>query len=38
MLKNWQIGLKHLVQFLGESITIVVKGFQYLDKIAVKEL
>lgn len=38
MLKDWQIGLEHLIQFLGESITIVVEGFQYLDEVAVKEL
>jgi len=38
MLKNWQISLKHLIQFLGESITIIIEGFQYLDEIAVKEL
>lgn len=37
MLKNWQIGLKHLIQLLGESVAIVVEGFQYLYEIAMEE-
>lgn len=37
VLKNWQVGLKHLIQFLGELVSIVIEGLQYPREVAVKK-